>query len=55
MGGEDGAALICATVTAELARAARLTHYQLQQCGRAAIFYHTLAARLHEEARRLAA
>lgn len=50
VGADEGAALICAAVTVELARAARLTHYQLQQCGREAIFYHTLAARLHEQA-----
>lgn len=50
VGADEGAALICAAVTLELAHAARLTHYQLQQCGRETIFYHSLAARLHEDA-----
>lgn len=50
LGADEGVPLVCATVTAELARAAHLTHYRLQQCGREAIFYDTLAARLHEEA-----
>src|SRR5262249_457214 len=50
LGSTEGAPLGCAVVTAELARAARLTHYRLQQCGGGTIFYDTLAARLHEEA-----
>jgi Fe-S cluster assembly protein SufD len=50
LGGNESAQLVCAVVTAELARAARLTHYRLQQCGRETIFYDSLAARLHEEA-----
>jgi len=50
LGAATSATLICAAVTVELARAARLTHYQLQQCGREAIFCDSVAARLHEEA-----
>jgi len=50
IGADEGAALICAAVTVELARASRLTHYQLQQCSLGAIFCDSLAARLHEEA-----
>ncbi len=42
--------LVCATVTAELARGAQLTHYRLQQCGRTTLFCDTLTARLHDEA-----
>lgn len=48
--GADGASLVCAVVTAELGRAARLTHYRLRQSGAAAIVCDTLAARLQEEA-----
>jgi Fe-S cluster assembly protein SufD len=42
--------LVCATVTAELARGAQLAHYRLQQCGPETLFCDTLTARLHDDA-----
>ena len=45
------ASLIACNVSIELAHAAALTHYRLQQCSRDSIFADTLTARLEEQAR----
>jgi Fe-S cluster assembly protein SufD len=50
LGAADTAALVCASVSLELARAAQLTHYRLQQCGSQTVFTDTLRAQLAEEA-----
>jgi Fe-S cluster assembly protein SufD len=50
LGAPPALTLVCATMTAELARGAQLTHYRLQQCGSATLFCDTLTARLHDTA-----
>ncbi|HTW73796.1 MAG TPA: SufD family Fe-S cluster assembly protein [Steroidobacteraceae bacterium] len=50
LGAPSATTLLSATVTAELARAAQLTHYRLQQCGAQVLFNDTLSVRLQEQA-----
>jgi Fe-S cluster assembly protein SufD len=42
--------LVCGNVRIELARAAQLDHYRLQQCGSRALWSDTLSARVHGDA-----
>src|ERR1700722_7416183 len=50
LGAPQGPTLVCANVAIELGRAARLTHYRLQQCGPHTVFTDTLSAQLAEDA-----
>lgn len=50
LGAPAATAFVCATVTAELARASQLTHYRLQQCGGQVLFNDSLSARVQEDA-----
>jgi Fe-S cluster assembly protein SufD len=50
LGAPQGPTLVCANVAIELRRAARLTHYRLQQCGPHTVFTDTLSAQLHDAA-----
>src|ERR1035441_10331337 len=51
LGAAAAPALVACNVTIELARAAVLTHYRLQQYGRDTLFADTLGARLADQAR----
>jgi Fe-S cluster assembly protein SufD len=51
LGGAQAPALVACNVTIEMARAAVLTHYRLQQYGPGAVFADTLWAHLSDQAR----
>ncbi|HEX4023389.1 MAG TPA: SufD family Fe-S cluster assembly protein [Steroidobacteraceae bacterium] len=50
LGTADAPALVCATVTAELARGSQLQHYRLQQYGPDIVFSDSLSARVQQDA-----
>jgi Fe-S cluster assembly protein SufD len=51
LGVASASGLVCGNVRIELAHAAQLDHYRLQQCGTRALWSDTLSARLHSDAR----